>query len=129
MRRKWQGLQSEALLLAGVVTLHVWLAICGFHAYPTGAPISGLTPSEGGRIVDRRGQTLGRLRAVRRLNLPLSKVPLYVRQAFVATEDRRFFDHECVDWRGVVRATAVNVRALGVREGFSTITMQLARNT
>jgi penicillin-binding protein 1A len=43
-------------------------------------------------------------------------------------EDRRFRAHHGVDWRGVVRATASNLRAGGVREGASTITMQLARN-
>jgi penicillin-binding protein 1A len=129
MRRHWPGLLGLSLLLVAVVAFDAWLATCGFQSCPTEAEIRGYRPSEGGRIVDRRGQTLGRVRAVRRLNVPLAKVPLHVRQAFVATEDRRFFDHDGVDWRGVVRATAVNVRALGVREGFSTITMQVARNT
>jgi penicillin-binding protein 1A len=69
------------------------------------------------------------VRSVRRVNVPLAQVPLHVRQAFVATEDRRFFDHAGVDWRGAARAMVVNVRAGGVREGFSTITMQVVRNT
>ena len=129
MRRHWAGLLGMVLLLAGIAAGDAWLATCGFQGCPTGTDIRAYRPSEGGRIVDRRGQTLGRLRPVRRVNVPLAKVPLHVRQAFVATEDRRFFDHNGVDWRGVLRAVAVNLRALGVREGFSTITMQLARNT
>ena len=129
MRRHWAGLLGMALLVAAVYGLDAWLATCGFQRCPTGAEIRGFRPSEGGKIVDRGGQTMGRVRAVRRVNVPLSKVPLHVRQAFVATEDRRFFDHDGVDWRGAVRATAVNIRALGVREGFSTITMQVTRNT
>ncbi|MDF1503373.1 PBP1A family penicillin-binding protein [Roseisolibacter sp. H3M3-2] len=129
MRRQWPGLLALVLLLAVVVVGDVWLATCGFERCPTSADIRAFRPSEGGKILDRRGQTLGRVRAVRRANVPLARVPLHVRQAFVATEDRRFFDHDGVDWRGVLRASAVNVRALGVREGFSTITMQLARNT
>jgi membrane peptidoglycan carboxypeptidase len=52
-----------------------------------------------------------------------------VRQAFIATEDRRFAAHEGIDWRGFARAVTRNVRSLDVREGFSTITMQVARNT
>jgi len=52
-----------------------------------------------------------------------------VRAAFLATEDRRFYDHNGLDWHGLLRAGARNVGALGVREGFSTITMQVARNT
>jgi penicillin-binding protein 1A len=54
---------------------------------------------------------------------------LYVRQAFVATEDRRFYDHNGLDWRGFMRAAVRNVGALGVREGFSTITMQVVHNS
>jgi len=72
---------------------------------------------------------MGRLAVVRRLNVPIKQVPVHVRQAFIATEDRRFYKHHGLDWRGVVRATGRNIRALGVREGFSTITMQAARNS
>ena len=72
---------------------------------------------------------MGRLRVVRRLNIPISQVPVHVRQAFIATEDRRFYRHHGVDWRGFVRAALSNVRAGGVREGFSTITMQAAQNS
>jgi penicillin-binding protein 1A len=105
------------------------VATCGFDGCPTTAEIRAFRPSEGGRILDRRGALVGRVRSVRRVNVPLAQVPLHVRQAFVATEDRRFFDHAGVDWRGAARAMVVNVRAGGVREGFSTITMQVVRNT
>ena len=63
------------------------------------------------------------------MNVPIEKVPRHVRDAFLATEDRRFYDHNGLDWRGLMRAGVRNVGALGVREGFSTITMQVARNT
>lgn len=66
---------------------------------------------------------------MRRINVPLSRVPLHVRQAFIAVEDRRFYRHRGIDWRAVPRAALRNVSAMGVREGFSTITMQVARNT
>ncbi|HEU4996316.1 MAG TPA: PBP1A family penicillin-binding protein, partial [Gemmatimonadaceae bacterium] len=46
-----------------------------------------------------------------------------------ATEDRRFYAHNGLDWRGFLRAGFRNAGAFGVREGFSTITMQVARNT
>jgi penicillin-binding protein 1A len=85
-------------------------------------------PAEGGRILDRNGRLLGRLRAVRRVNVELEEVPMHVRQAFLATEDRRFYEHDGLDWRGFARALVRNVGSLGVREGFSTITMQVARN-
>ncbi|HUF64931.1 MAG TPA: PBP1A family penicillin-binding protein [Gemmatimonadaceae bacterium] len=79
--------------------------------------------------MDREGEFMGRLVSVRRVNIPLDSVPVHVQQAMIAVEDRRFYDHNGTDWRGFFRATLRNIRSLGVREGFSTITMQAARNT
>ena len=61
--------------------------------------------------------------------MPLARIPRFVREAFVATEDRRFYHHSGLDWHAFARATARDAAALGVREGFSTITMQVARNS
>ena len=72
---------------------------------------------------------MGRLETMRRVNVPLKAVPEFVQQAFIATEDRRFYQHGGLDWRGFFRAVATNLRAGRTREGFSTITMQVARNT
>jgi penicillin-binding protein 1A len=66
---------------------------------------------------------------VKRINVTLRSVPKHVRDAFIATEDRRFYNHSGLDWRAVARAVVRNTMSLGVREGFSTITMQVARNT
>jgi penicillin-binding protein 1A len=102
---------------------------CGFGGCPTTAEIQAYRPSEGGRILDRTGTAVGRLRTVKRVKRAARGRAAARRQAFIATEDRRFFDHNGVDWRGALRAVAVNLRAGGVRQGFSTITMQVARNT
>jgi penicillin-binding protein 1A len=72
---------------------------------------------------------MGRLETVRRVNVPLKQVPDFVQQAFIATEDRRFYQHGGLDWRGFFRALVTNLKAGRTREGFSTITMQVARNT
>ena len=118
-----------AAALVGVAVLDAWLLSCGFRGCPSSAEIRGFRPNEGGRIMDREGEFMGRLVSVRRVNIPLDSVPVHVQQAMLATEDRRFYDHNGTDWRGFFRATLRNIRALGVREGFSTITMQAARNT
>src|SRR5207248_3642669 len=96
---------------------------------PTASEIRAFHPSEGGRIVDEYGRLIGRLAIVRRVNVELRDVPSYVQQAFIATEDSRFYDHNGLDWRGFVRALVRNVGSLGVREGFSTITMQVVHNS
>jgi penicillin-binding protein 1B len=58
---------------------------------------------------------------------PLARIPRSLREAVVASEDRRFRQHLGLDLRGNFRAVVANVRAGGVREGASTITQQLAR--
>src|SRR5207253_2767893 len=58
----------------------------------------------------------------------LSSLPRYVPDAFVAVEDQRFREHGAIDVRRVLGALVSNVRARGVQEGSSTLTMQLARN-
>ena len=128
------GRRRRAGIILGVaVTLvgmfDAWLWSCGFHGCPTPAEIRSFRPTEGSKVYDRSGKFLGRLTYVRRVNVPLSRVPPHVRQAFLATEDRRFYEHNGLDWRAVGRALVRNVKALGVREGFSTITRQVARNT
>ena len=102
---------------------------CGFDGCPTPRAIQTFQPDQGGRILDRYNRLMGRLEIVRRVNVPLSAVPAFVQQAFIATEDRRFYKHGGLDWRGFFRALAANLRAGRTREGFSTITMQVARNT
>ena len=79
-------------------------------------------------MLDRGGTTLGRLDYVRRINVPLARVPRHVRAAFIAVEDRRFYYHGGVDWRSAARALVRNLREADVSEGFSTITMQVVRN-
>ena len=129
MRRQRRSLIALALGCIGIVLFDVWLTTCGFSGCPTRAEIRAFRPGEGGRILDRSDRFLGRIAVVRRVNVPLDAIPLHVRQAFLATEDRRFYEHNGLDWRGLFRAAATNIRHLGVREGFSTITMQVARNS
>ena len=66
-------------------------------------------------------------REKRRL-VKIADMPPHLVQAVVAIEDRRFYAHRGVDWRGVVRALYRNLRAGGVTEGGSTLTQQLVKN-
>lgn len=118
-----------AISILSVCALDVWLATCGYHGCPTPRQIQSYRPDEGGRIFDRNGELMGRLAIVRRVNVPVTDVPLHVRQAFIATEDRRFYQHGGVDWRGFIRSALANLKAGGVSQGFSTITMQAAQNS
>ena len=127
---RWRriGLLSAAFGLAFLVTVIAWVATCGFHGCPSTSEILAFRPSEGSRVLDRHGVSLGRLTYVRRVNVPVARVPKSVRAAFIATEDRRFYYHAGVDWRSAGRAFLRNLSAVSIREGFSTITMQVVRN-
>ena len=124
--RVWASIVVALMLGAG--TASVWWQSCGFAGCPSAEELREWRPRAGDRLLATNGGLLGLLDPVRRLPVPLETVPEHVREAFVAVEDRRFRDHLGIDFRGIARAAVSNVRAGGVREGASTITMQLARN-
>jgi penicillin-binding protein 1A len=74
-----------------------------------------------GRALARRGDLAGEV-------LSLKELPSYVPKAFVAIEDRRFYEHYGVDPFGIARALIANVLHRGVAQGGSTLTQQLAKN-
>lgn len=78
-------------------------------------------------VYDRRGDLLAEVAGPLRTSLPAEEIPELLADAFVASEDRRFWDHGGIDLRGVVRAAVRNVRSGGLDEGASTIPMQLVR--
>ncbi len=80
------------------------------------------------QIVDLRGEPLARRGDKAGAPLSLKELPPYVPQAFIAIEDRRFYRHFGVDPFGIGRALVANVLHLGVSQGGSTITQQLAKN-
>ncbi len=80
-------------------------------------------------IYDRRGEEIGRLQADDRIVVPLKRVSPYFLDALLAREDKRFYEHGGIDYRGVARAFVRNVKDRGVVQGASTLTMQLARNS
>ncbi|MDX1647244.1 MAG: transglycosylase domain-containing protein [Longimicrobiales bacterium] len=79
------------------------------------------------RIYDRHERLLAEVAGPRRRVLASEDIPDLLADAFVAVEDRRFWEHEGVDARGVLRAAIRNVREGGIEEGASTIPMQLVR--
>ena len=80
------------------------------------------------QIVDLQGRPLARRGDLAGAPIPLKEMPGYVPKAFVAIEDRRFYDHYGVDPYGIGRAAFANILHRGVAQGGSTITQQLAKN-
>jgi len=81
-------------------------------------------------MLDRKG---GRFKEVaqteqRRISIPLSEIPLHVQKAFVAAEDKRFYEHAGIDERGLIRAAVADLGQSGRPQGASTITQQVVKN-
>ena len=80
------------------------------------------------QIVDVSGRPLATRGDAGGAVLPLKDMPSYVPKAFIAIEDRRFYEHYGVDPWGIARAIIANILHRGVAQGASTITQQLAKN-
>jgi len=81
-------------------------------------------------VVDRNGKVLATLAGEEnRKFVPLRQIPRRARNAVIAVEDTQFYQHHGVDLAGLVRATLLNFRSGSVRQGGSTITQQLVKNT
>ena len=78
-------------------------------------------------LLSSSGAVIQKLGPATREKIEPGQMPLLVKQAFIAAEDRRFYNHDGVDLWGIGRALVRNVRQGAVREGASTITQQLAR--
>jgi penicillin-binding protein 1A len=130
VRRIFQALLL--VLLLGVVGAGAGLAWlwprCSGPGCPSVDALRSYSPPMASRVFDREGALVAHLAPERRILVPLERIPQHVSGAFLAVEDRRFYRHRGIDARRVAGALIRNLRSFNYDEGFSTITMQLARN-
>jgi len=105
-----------------------WTRVCASAACPSIAILDDYRPQQTSKVYAVDGRLITELGLERRTVIRLQDIPLNVRQAFIAIEDKRFYQHNGVDYARVIGAVRANVLCLSFCEGFSTITMQLARN-
>ena len=79
------------------------------------------------RIYDRHGVEIGQIKIEDRRPVELKEIPYHFIQALTAVEDSRFFQHQGIDYIGILRAAMLNFKAKRVTQGASTITQQLAK--
>src|SRR5690606_13785106 len=126
--RRVIGVAAVALVGIGVLLFSwIWFAPCALGGC---APLDDLAAyqAEGSELLDMEGQPFATLATVHRKIISLDSLPPHVPQAFLAIEDKRFYDHSGLDFRRLMGALLANVRSRQVAEGGSTITQQLARN-
>ncbi|MBV7539990.1 penicillin-binding protein 1A [Acidovorax sp. sic0104] len=121
---------TAGLALAGAFGLALTIAVALAVAYPNLPDISDLAdyrPKLPLRVYSSEGALLGEFGEERRNLTPINEIPKVMKDAVLAIEDARFFQHGGVDYKGVVRAGLANLGRVK-SQGASTITMQVARN-
>lgn len=120
------GVAFGGALLAGA-----WSRACLRSACPSIAVLAEYDPDQAARVYAADGRHITDLGLQRRTVVPLAEMSPAIVAAFLAIEDKRFYQHRGVDWYRVPGAVWANLKAAvgaGMLQGFSSITMQLARN-
>lgn len=118
------------MVVAGVLAVGILVGLGLAMAYPNLPDIQGLTdyrPKLPLRVLSSEGTLLGEFGEERRSYLPVDEIPKLMKDAVLAIEDARFYQHGGVDYLGVIRAGLANISD-SRSQGASTITMQVARN-
>jgi penicillin-binding protein 1A len=96
---------------------------------PDHTRLKSMRTAAGGGVIDGKGERFADLsESNRRIWVPLKDIPLHVQKAFLAAEDKRFYEHKGVDERGLIRAMISNLARPGRPQGGSTITQQVVKN-
>lgn len=119
------------IIFAVVLAVMVFGVGCGFltATLNTKQDLEDVRPAASSQIYDINGNELASVHAEQnRVPVKISQVPEHLKDAFIAVEDVRFYDHAGVDPKGIMRALFANITDQEVSEGGSTITQQLAKN-
>jgi penicillin-binding protein 1A len=130
---QWIGRLAVGLVgLAGAGVISILIAVgiamaVAFPNLPDVADLADYRPKLPLRVLTADGKLMGEFGEERRNLLTFKEIPEVMKQAVLAIEDSRFFEHSGVDYRGMLRAALANL-GQAKSQGASTITMQVARN-
>jgi penicillin-binding protein 1A len=126
---RWVGYTATAIAFFVLgFALAAWNLVCRGTRCPSIEALERYQPRQTSRLYAIDGRFVAELGLERRTLATLEEIPRVVQDAFVVTEDKRFYRHGGIDWFRVPGAVWSNLQAGAWVEGFSTITMQLARN-
>ena len=116
---------GAGLICAGLVA---FAAVMTYPSLPSLEVLKDYRPKIPLRVYSEEGVLIGEFGEERRAVVAINQVPKLMKEAILAAEDERFYEHGGIDYQGVMRAAWVNFIHGGSRQGASTITMQVARN-
>jgi len=124
------ALAVAALGFVGLIGFSVYWTwyLCSDETCPSIEQFDEYRPAQPARLYAADGRFIGEVGLERRSVVSLDQIPRHVVDAFVITEDKRYYRHRGIDYTRIFGAVIANIKARSFAEGFSTITMQLARN-
>jgi penicillin-binding protein 1A len=123
-------------LIVGLVLLVVvstgaaavlWAFTVLHRSLPSVTALETIQPLQGTQVFDENDEPISEYQVERRIFMPLPSIPRALRDALIATEDKRFYSHFGLDPIGILRALYQNYRRGRFAEGGSTITQQLTK--
>jgi penicillin-binding protein 1A len=128
--KKWWQLLLLSLIAMGIAlsALVVLAVVLIYPELPSLEALTDYNPKVPLRIYSEDGHLIAEFGEERRALVKFNDVPKELKQAILAAEDERFYQHGGIDTLGILRAAMANLSAGGAKEGASTITMQVARN-
>lgn len=112
-------------------TAAIFAAIAAFNVYLVSLPpisnFEDIKPNPVTTIYSADGEVIKTFTAFKFEKVSIDKIPTYLKQAVIATEDKNFYHHRGFDTMGMIRSTITNIMSGSVKQGASTITQQLAR--
>jgi monofunctional glycosyltransferase len=129
-RPRRRRLVRVALLLGGLLAVGAAVLALLWVALPDPRPLAKVNPATTALIEQRKAEARAKKRTLRawRSWVPLDRIPRYVADAVVLSEDARFFGHEGIDWEATREAAEQDLSQGHFARGASTITQQLAKN-
>jgi penicillin-binding protein 1A len=115
-----------AAFVAGVLFVAFLFFILSF-GLPTVESLKDYKPSPGTVILAEDGRVLGQVKIEKGIYVPLKRIPKFMKDAVLATEDPRFYQHTGIDYRGILRAALKDIISVRLKQGGSTITQQLTK--
>ncbi|MGH7752887.1 MAG: transglycosylase domain-containing protein, partial [Gemmatimonadales bacterium] len=139
VRTWWQSAahRRNVVFAAGLAGVYVaglgygsWTRVCAGNRCPSISALDprSFNPQQTSKIYAADGRLITELGLERRSVLTIAQMPAHLKQAFIAVEDKRFYSHNGIDYLRFFGALKANILTLSWSQGFSTITMQLARN-
>jgi len=119
---------KKSVFLISLALIFIGYFIYLISGLPSLTELENIDPALVTRVYSEDGELIHELFKFNRVYVPIEKIPEHTIDALLSTEDRRFYSHWGIDVKRIPKVIAVNLTSFRFQQGFSTITMQLARN-